>query len=108
MTISVATSCRTEVPTPPNETRMISVVMMLVRERNTWHIRRCAVNLGDRIRSCPCPTRSFSSQYAATEAMNRRVMQYLRQKGYTDSPLDMDWHIEVVAQPDGPFDPTSM
>ena len=87
---------------------MISVVMMLVRERHTWHIRRCAVNLGDRIRSCPCPTRSFSSQYRATETMKRRVMQYLRQKGYTDSPLDMDWHIEVVAPPHGSVDSPSL
>jgi hypothetical protein len=33
--------------------------------------------------------------------MKRRVMQYLRQKGYTDSPLDLDWHIEVIDPPHG-------
>ena len=80
---------------------MISVVIVLVREQGTWHIRRCAVNFGDaRIRACPCPTRTFWSQTAATTEMKRRAMHYLRQKGYTDSPLDIDWHVEGVDQPD--------
>jgi hypothetical protein len=87
---------------------MISVVILLVREQTTWHIRRCAVNLGDRIRACPCPTRVFSSQDAATEAMKRRVMQHLWQKGYTDSPLDIDWHIKGLAPPHDPVDRTRL
>lgn len=38
---------------------MISVVIVFVREKSTWHIRRCAVNFGDaRIQACPCPTRA--------------------------------------------------
>jgi hypothetical protein len=27
--------------------------------------------------------------------MKRRVMQYVRQKGHTDSPLDVQWHVEI-------------
>ena len=80
---------------------MISVVIVLAHEQHTWRISRCAVNFGDaRIRACPCPSRKFSSQAAATTEMKRRAMHYLRQKGYTDSPLDIDWHVEVVDQPD--------
>ena len=79
---------------------MISVVIILVHEKDAWQISRCAVNLGEeRIRSCPCPTRSYHSKYAATEAMKRRVMQYLRQKRHTDSPLDMAWQIAVAEPP---------
>jgi hypothetical protein len=36
------------------------------------------------------PPEDFSSEKAAIEAMKRRAMQYLRHKGYTDSPLDID------------------
>jgi hypothetical protein len=75
---------------------MISVLIVLVRGRTRWHISRCAVNFVDRIRSCPCPTRSYESKHAATEAMKRRAMQYLRQKGYTDSPLDINWQVAVA------------
>ena len=85
---------------------MISVVIILVHEKDAWQISRTALNLGkDRIRSCPCPTRHFASKATAIEAMKRRamqrrVMQYLRQKGYTDSPLDIEWHIAVATQPE--------
>lgn len=27
-------------------------------------------------------------------------MQYLRQKGYTDSPLDIEWHIAIADPPE--------
>ena len=80
---------------------MISVVIILVRDRRTWQISRCAVNFGDRrIRACPCPTRRFSSPEAAIDVMKHRAMQYVRGKGYTDSPLDIEWHI-AVADPSG-------
>lgn len=78
---------------------MISIVIVLVREQNTWQISRCAVKVDHgRIRACPCPTRSFSSQEAATNAMKRRAMQYLRQKGHT--VVDIDWHVAVVDPPE--------
>ena len=80
---------------------MISVVIILVHAKDAWQINRTALNLGkDRIRSCPCPTCHFASKAAAIEAMKRRAMQYLWQKGYTDSPLDIEWHIAVANQPE--------
>jgi hypothetical protein len=88
---------------------MISIVIIVGREHQAWHVRRCAINVGEsRIRACPCPTRTFSSHTAATNAMKRRAMQYLRQKGYTDSPLDIDWHVEVVDPPHAPRDPGNL
>ena len=80
---------------------MITIVIILVHEKDAWQISRCAVNVGHgRIRSCPCPTRHFSSKAAAIETMKRRAMQYLRRKGYTDSPLDIEWHIALADPPD--------
>ena len=75
---------------------MISIIIVLVRGRTRWHISRCGVELGDRIRVCPCPRRSYQSKHAATEAMKRRAMQYLRQKGCTDSPLDIEWLVAIA------------
>jgi hypothetical protein len=109
MTIFAAISYAKGVLKPPSEARMISIVILLIREQDSWQISRCAVNFGDgRIRSIPCPTRTFSPQTAAINAMKRRAMQYLRQKGYADSPLDIEWHVEVVDPPYGPRDPGNL
>jgi hypothetical protein len=86
---------------------MISVAIQLIREGQDWRIHRCAVNVGNnRIRACAAPSRKFGSEVAATNAMKRRVMEYLRLKGHTDSPVDIAWHVEVIDAPDSPRNPT--
>lgn len=75
---------------------MISVVIDLVKAPKQWQIMHCVITLADgRLRPLLCPTRKYSSRDSAINAMKRRVMEYVRQKGCTDSPLDIDWHIAV-------------